>query len=294
MMKDFMIKIKVNEFIRNFLFLLIAVFSLASCASSRIAGDKSPYFFIQLSDPQLGFYPDSLEKEIALYEKAVKEINRLKPDFVVITGDLVNKERDENQLSEFKRITSNIDKKIPVYLTPGNHDVGNSPTQEDIDFYESIYGYDKFSFEHKNSRFIGINSNLIKANTPGLESAQYDWLEKELAKGQQSDHIIIFCHHSFFISKPNEPEQYFNIGIKTRDKYLTLFKKYDVTAVFAGHYHRNGYGKYGNMEMVTTSAIGEPLGKDPPGFRVVKVYKNKIEHPYYSLDSMPGRIDLSK
>lgn len=283
-----------NGSIRNFPFLFIATFLLASCASSRISRDTPPYFFIQLSDPQLGFYPDSLKKEIALYEKAVEEINRLKPDFVVITGDLVNNERDEKQLSEFKRITSDIDKKIPVYLTPGNHDVGNSPTPKDIDFYKSIYGYDRFSFEHKNSRFIGINSSLIKANTLGLESAQYEWLENELAKGQHSDHIILFCHYPFFISKPDEPEQYFNIGIKTRDKYLALFNKYGVTAVFAGHYHRNGYGKYGDMEMVTNSALGEPLGKDPRGFRIVKVFKNKIEHPYYNIDSIPSRIDLSK
>lgn len=291
---NYKIKIIMNEFIRNILFLLIISFFLSSCASSRIAKDSPPFFFIQLSDPQLGFYPDSIKKEIALYEKAVEEINRLKPDFVVITGDLVHVERDEKQLSEFKRITSTIDKKIPVYLTPGNHDVGNSPTQKDIDFYKSIYGYDRFSFEHKKSRFIGINSNLIKANTPGLESAQYQWLENELENAQHSDHIIIFCHHSFFISKPDEPVQYFNIGIKTRDKYLALFKKYGVTAVFAGHYHRNGYGRDGDMEMITTSAVGEPLGTDPPGFRIVKVFKNKIEHPYYSLDSMPGRVDLSK
>lgn len=293
-MKSHKIKIKINSINRNFRFLLIAIFLIASCKSSRIAKDGPPFFFIQLSDPQLGFYPDSIQKEIALYEKAVEEVNRLKPDFVVITGDLVHIERDEMQLSEFKRITSTINKKIPVYLTPGNHDVGNSPTPEDVDFYKSIYGDDKFSFEHKNSRFIGINSSLIKANTPGLESAQYEWLEDELAKTQNTDHIIIFCHHSFFISEPDEPEEYFNIDIRTRDKYLALFKRYGVTAVFAGHYHRNGYGKYGDMEMVTTSAVGEPLGTDPPGLRIVKIFKNKIEHPYYSLDLMPVSVDLSK
>jgi hypothetical protein len=41
-----------------------------------------------------------------------------------------------------------------------------------------------------------------------------------------------------------------------------------VRAVFAGHYHRNSYGTLGKMEMITTSAVGRPLGVDPSGFRV--------------------------
>ncbi|CAL1521537.1 metallophosphoesterase [Chitinophaga sp. MM2321] len=292
-----MIKFRTTRLMHAFRFLLTGILFvsiLSGCASQKNAGSTKPFFFIQLSDPQLGFYPDSIQKEIALYERGVAEVNRLKPDFVVITGDLVNKPRDQHQLAEFKRITAMINAKIPVYYTPGNHDVGNTPAKADVDFYNAIYGYDKFSFNHKNSRFIGINSNLIKANTPVLEQEQYIWLEKELAANKQADHIIIFCHHSFFISKPDEPVEYFNIDMATRNKYLELFKKYGVTAVFAGHYHRNGYGKYGDMEMVTTSAIGEPLGKDPSGFRIITVGKDKIAHQYYSLDSIPQRVDVGR
>lgn len=283
-----------SAFVQHFSFLLLTIFLLGGCASSRMAKNAPPFFFIQVSDPQLGFYPDSLQKEIALYEKAVEEINRLKPDFVVITGDLVHVERDEEQLYEFQRITADIDKKIPVYLTPGNHDVTNRPTQDDIDFYNSRYGYDRFSFKHKKSRFIGLNSNIIKANTPHLEEEQFQWLKKELAKTRQDEHVFIFGHHPFFITKYDEPEGYFNIGPETRNKYLELFREYNVTAVFAGHYHRNGYGKFGDMEMVTTSAIGEPLGDDPPGFRIIKVFDNRVSHQYYDIDSVPEKIVLIK
>lgn len=292
---------KNHKIIGNLSSLLIITFLLSSCASSRITRNISPYFFIQLSDPQLGFYPDSLKKEIARYERAAKEINRLKPDFVVITGDLVNKEHNKRQLTEFKRITSMINSAIPVYYTPGNHDVGNNPTQKDINFYKSIYGYDRFSFNHKGSLFIGFNSSLIKSNRPKMEEELYQWLGNELKKGKKATHIILFCHIPFFINKPDEPDLYYsrkteekNIERVERKKYLSLLEKYHVTAVFAGHLHQNSYGKYKNMRMVTTGAVGEPLGKDPPGFRIVKVYKNKIEYPYYSLDSMPNRIDFSK
>ena len=84
---------------------------------SGCAGETdSPFFFIQMTDPQFGmFEPDgTFKKETELYEKAVCEINRLNPDFVVITGDLVNIKDDRAQVEEFKRITAEINSKIPV------------------------------------------------------------------------------------------------------------------------------------------------------------------------------------
>jgi hypothetical protein len=38
---------------------------------------------------------------------------------------------------------------------------------------------------------------------------------------------------------------------------------------------------------VTTSAVGKPLGKAPSGLRIVKVYRDKIEHSFYGLDELP-------
>lgn len=48
-----------------------------------------------------------------------------------------------------------------------------------------------------------------------------------------------------------------------------------------------------DMRSVVTSSCTAPLGSDPPGFRVVRVFSNRIEHKYYSLDSPPLEVDLS-
>lgn len=50
--------------------------------------------------------------------------------------------------------------------------------------------------------------------------------------------------------------------------------------MFAGHYHRNAYARAGEIEMVTTGAVGRPLGDDPSGFRVVDVHDDRLEHSY--------------
>lgn len=253
--------------------------------------DQSPeYFFIQITDLQFGFIEANkgFGKETELYQKAVNIISRLKPAFVVITGDLVNNRSDRSQVNEFKRLTATIDKDIPVYILPGNHDIGESPVQADIDNFNSDYGNDRFSFKYKNSAFIGLNSCLIKSGTTVLEQQQFDWLGKELSKAEGSGHILIFCHYPFFVSAFDEPDEYFNIPGKIREKYLLLFKNEKVDAVFAGHLHKNSIAHYDGMQMVTTSAVGKPLAKDPSGIRIIKVYPDSIASVYYGLDEIPG------
>lgn len=271
-------------------FLLLLLFLY----SANLSAQNKPFFFIQITDPQFGMIENNkgFGKETTLYEKAVTEINRLKPDFVVVTGDLVNNQNDTSQILEFKRITETIDPKIPVYVTPGNHDIGNTPDDKSIATFIKNYGYDHFSFKHKNTLFIGINSSLIKNKVPILEQKQYDWLAKTLSKGKRAAHIVLFSHFPFFIKSSDEAEVYSNIGIESREKYLTLFAKNKVEAIFAGHLHNNAISKYGKIEMITTSSVGKPLGTVPSGFRIIKVYPDKIEHEYYGLEEIPDSIKL--
>lgn len=121
-----------------------------------------------------------------------------------------------------------------------------------------------------------------------LEQQQSDWLGKELSKAEGSGNILIFCHNPFFISLFDEPDEYFNIPGEIRKRYLLLFKNKKVDAIFAGHLHKNSIAQYNGMQMVTTSAVGKPLGKDPSGMRIIKVYPDRIESAYYGLDEIPA------
>src|SRR5690554_6015283 len=127
--------------------------------------NKSPFYFFHISDTQFGFLDanKSVEQEILLYENAVANINRLAPDFVVITGDFVHDNADASQWAEFNRITRMIKSSIPVYLVPGNHEYSPNPTEKEFADYKMTYGDDKFSVIHKNNLLIGINSTLINS-----------------------------------------------------------------------------------------------------------------------------------
>jgi len=275
--------------IKYFLTLLLLISGVASAQNKTVV---EPWFFIQITDPQFGMFDNNqgFEKETILYEKAVEKINNLKPDFVVITGDFVHNSLSPEQIAEFKRITALIDPGIPVYLTPGNHDIGQTPDQESLRKYRSNFGSDRFSFSHKGSSFIGFNSSIIKAGLTEPEQEQYNWLENELKQSRNAQHIILFCHYPLFIKTPDEPESYSNLAPASRKKYLTLFENYGVDAVFSGHYHNNSIATYGKIQLVTTSALGKPLGTAPSGLRIVKVYGNRIEHEYFGLEEIPDTV----
>ncbi|MCU0458227.1 MAG: metallophosphoesterase [Bacteroidales bacterium] len=272
---------------------LLILLSTNGC--SQRESPEIPWFFIQLTDPQFGMFENNngFEKETYLYEKAVVHINRLKPDFVVITGDFVHNGGSSDQIEEFKRITAMIDHEIPVYYTPGNHDVGQIPDEESLENYTGNYGRDRFSFRHKGSVFIGFNSSLIKARLTEPEQKQYKWLSEKLKQSRKAQHIILFCHYPFFNKSFDEPSAYSNIDIEYRKKYLDLFNASKVEAVFSGHYHNNSLSVFGNTQLVTTSALGKPLGDAPSGMRIIKVYSNRIEHEYFGLDELPDSVNFN-
>ena len=134
---------------------------------SEITGSTTPFFFIQLSDPQFGLFEvrgaapgDGTFPETALYETAIAAANRLRPAFVVVTGDLVQYPDSAAQHAELMRITRQLDNDIPIHFTTGNCDVGNTPTAESLDIYRAKFGHDNYSFGAGRSRFVGLNSSV--------------------------------------------------------------------------------------------------------------------------------------
>lgn len=267
------------------------------CMPARLAAAE-PFFFIQLSDPQFGMFTDNKDfaQETANFEFAVATVNRLHPAFVVITGDLVNKPGDADQIAAFHRIVAKVDPSIPVYNVVGNHDVDNVPTPKTIAAYINQFGPDHYTFRH--GEFVGIvlNSSLIHSPQGATNqfAMQERWLRSELERAHDSGarHIVVFQHHPWFLQDADEPDQYFNIPHERRVSYLSLFRVCGVRYLFSGHYHQNAIAHDGEMEAVTTGPVGMPLGDAKSGLRVVVVGDDGIRHGYYEFGDLPNRIDL--
>jgi len=261
--------------------------------AAALSGTLAAQTFIQMSDPQFGMYTADKDfvQETANFEFAIATANRLKPAFVVVTGDLVNKAGDAAMIAEYKRISAKLDPKIKLFSVPGNHDVGNEPTRESLAAYRENIGADYYSFHIGDIAGIVLNSNLEKGaeKVPDEAAKMEAWFRAELERLKLSGvkHIILFQHISLFLKTIDEKDEYFNIPKAVRERYLHLLHEYGVQQVFAGHYHRNESGKDGDLEMVTSGPVGKPLGGAKSGIRIVTVKDGTVTHKYYDLADLP-------
>lgn len=272
----------------------VVCFLLAVFVSHGIAADFAPFFFLQLSDPQFGFIDNnkSISAETEAMNKAVTAINQLKPPFVVITGDFVNNSKSKEQIAAYKSMIAQIDSSVKVYMIPGNHDIGKV-SRASIDNYKKNYGETHFSFRYGDCVFIGIDSNIIKEEDKEREEVQFKWLEQELQKTKDARFKFVFTHCSVFLKRMDEPVNYSNFSLPMREKYVRLFQKYGVNAIFAGHLHNNAYGKVGNMEMITIGPVGKVLGTGYQGMNLVKVYPDRFISEFIALNQLPKEVVMS-
>ncbi len=295
------------------------------------------FHFIQLADPQFGMYArlsgktaeeiaeyrasgmvvapaprtEGHEAESRLFREAINEANRLRPDFVVVCGDIVQF-WDKTELSDAAlKIAAGLGDDIPMYWVPGNHDVGVystdpglrvgenhvRPTPETLSRYRDVFGPDYYSLHHKGVTFLVLNTAVMHTPDDVAEEwqEQLRFLQRELsaARSVGSTHVIVLGHHPLFLRDAEEEvaeEHHLVSPLERRRVVLDLFRRYGVCAMFAGHWHRNNYAWDGDMEMVASGSVGYPLGEDPSGYRVVRVYGDRIAHDYYGFGAGPESV----
>ena len=277
------------------------------------------FSFVQMSDPQFGMYASisaytaeeiedrrrrgilmrlasepisGFADETRLYTRAIEKANSLRPDFVVVCGDMVHDTGNEAEIAELFRITATLDEGIPLHWVSGNHDVGEAPTSESIALYREKFGADNYSFDHADCHFTVINSSVASdpTNVPREWDRIVQFLGDDMSAARRAgaQRLVLLVHHPLFLERADEEQHYFTIPPERRDVILGILRDNDASAVFAGHMHRNNYARDGNLHMITTGAVGYPLGGDPSGIRLVTMDESSITHRYYPLAEPPG------
>jgi len=290
----------------------------------REHSEPRPFHFMVLADTQLGMESaftgqTGWDKELELMRLAAAEVNRLRPAFAIVCGDLVNEYPTEEvgriadedlrrrQVADFKEVFSLIDEDIPLVCICGNHDIGDRPNAASIRSYTDHFGDDYFSFWCHGIRCLVVNSQLWKDDSDAKEErkAMDRWLEAELEDASPDAHrTLLFSHVPPYIHDADEGDEYFNIARSFRLDLLARLAKKGVVGWFCGHFHRNAGGKYRDpdgreLEVVVTAAIGtnitdnpsgnilgksgiggHAIGEDISGLRIVKVLPDRIEHQW--------------
>ncbi len=257
--------------------LILVLFSLQVSGGER--GSRS-FSFVQLSDTQLGF--DGYQHDLQSFEQAVKQINQLKPDFVVICGDLVNIPNDSSYLA-FDRTKKKFN--MPCYCVPGNHDMGKLPEDTSaLLLYRKLIGKDYYRFKHKGASFIITNTQLWKTNVKN-ESEKFDkwFVETVKTLGSQRRPLFVIGHIPLYVSDPEEKTEYFNFDPEKRKEILDLFTKNYVVAYLSGHTHKLVCNEYKGIKLVSCETTSKNFDNRPLGFRLWTVSPSSISHYFIPL-----------
>jgi len=256
-------------------------FTGASCAYiSHRTVERIPFTFAQLCDPQLGM--GGYEHDVKTFRQAVKQINKLKPDFAVICGDLVNTP-DEKSFADFNAIKAGFT--IPCYCAPGNHDVGAPSTPALLKNYRKLVGKDYDSFEHNGYTFVVVNTQLWKAPLKRETEKHDHWLNGILKKAaDKGSPVFIVGHYPLYLGNSYEEEGYFNIAPQKRRELLSLFEESGVAAFLAGHTHTTIINDYQNIQLVNGETTSKNFDERPFGFRLWRVSNTRpFEHVFVPL-----------
>ncbi len=198
-----------------------------------ISGFRDDYYFLQISDTHLPTHKYYYESgwandttEIEDLRAVIDDIRYINPEFVLITGDYIN----EGELEEYlgaryftraQKLLTEFD--VPVYLVSGNHDIGgwsDTPPPDGTARREwwRFFGWKRldsppsgapwytqnYSFDYGSVRYIGleayINYDNWRSSIYGGESfrtAQFQWLQDEIASSSGSASHVLFYHYDF-------------------------------------------------------------------------------------------------
>jgi len=187
------------------------------------------------------------EAQPGVYEQIVARIERLKPDFVMTVGDMVegpapDKAALEARWLEYKSIVEPLS--APIHFTPGNNDLS---TDDDVGAWISHTGnLPYYSMDIEGLHFIVLdNSRWITIEE--FPDEQISWLINDLDYHADAGRTFVFLHVPFW---------YRTVADARPDTLHNIFAKYGVDGVFTGHFHRYFTGEFDGVKYTGVGSSG--------------------------------------
>lgn len=222
--------------------------------------------FVILADIHLGpeeFWHGALRRinnDAKLYlANFVVEINNIKPDFVIVLGDLIKDDNLKNDKENVACVMDLLSKlKCPVYYVAGNHDLRNISEFELTELFKQDKLY--YSFNYENTHFIVLFSRVIVNKESLVDEQQLEWLKQDLENSKYKS--IVFIHHGLadqnLTGNPwfeNKPEYAL---IRNRKKVRDILEKSNkVIAVFNSHLHWDRKDVHNSIPYYTIQSLTE-------------------------------------
>ncbi len=218
---------------------------------------------VQLSDIHVG---SQFREEI--FEKVIDEVNALKPDTVVITGDLTN----EGLVTEYEKCKDlvsklNVDKVIAI---SGNHDYRNTGYL----VFKKYFPFQTINELSDDVVLVTLGTARPDRNEGEVGYRQTMWLERTMKKYE--DKITILAMHHHLIGIPDTGSE--RVTILDAGDVLRTILDTNVDLVLCGHKHRPWIWRFNNLSIVNAGATSSERmrGLFENTYNIVNVEKNKL------------------
>ena len=254
---------------------------------------KDDFTFISLADIHVhkrditGFAQKQTDKGISpdgkpvFFERAIEQINLIRPDFVVMLGDFIRAQDAPGDYQyEFERFFGELARlEVPTFMVPGNHDLYVNEVDGLRVWQENIgppwYSFDVGAFHftcadtcdwpypdrivmEKLGLFVyprkwqGQILDAKDEKDPSTYTGQLAWMRDDLSAHQRSPLRLVLLHHDPY--RPGgegmafDNERFallFSLGGRGEGRYALqeLAKRYRVNMVLSGHIHSDYVGR---------------------------------------------------
>ena len=260
----------------------------------------------QISDTHLARRHQKLTDN---FDRVSEYIGTTRPDLVINSGDLAFDGPTNRDDLEFAR-TLHATLPVPCRYLPGNHDIGDNPTQvgpvpaqpvteRDLQIFRTMFGEDYWRFDAAGWCFIGLNSLVMNAGLAS-EAEQFDWLASQLsATGGRP--VALFLHKPLFLHTPGDPElparsiRY--VPMPARSRVVEMFGAVDLRLVASGHVHQRRDFTFSHVRHVWAPSAGFIISdarQELIGIKEVGLVEYRFQPDAFEVRHVraPGQIDV--
>jgi len=216
----------------------------------------------------------------ANFLKILQEAKLLKPDFLVVTGDLC---MHNGSTTIYQWLKKQLDQmNIPYEVISGNHDdpvlLANAFNKNEDLHHKELYFSRKMN--HKNILFL--DTTLAK-----MSQAQLNWLQECLQTTDQQ--AIIFMHHPPMLANMPWMDAKYPFQMHDEIQQILFTHPYPVH-VFCGHYHIEKTIQYRNIHVNITPSCYFQIEPHAQEFKVhhykialreIEIENDMIRHSVY-------------
>lgn len=206
-----------------------------------------------------------------VFLQAVSEINDLKPDMIILSGDITN----NGYYTQYEQATEYLAMfEAPLFAVPGNHDSRNLGYQT----FEELVGERSWKLTMGDDlTVIGLDSSTPDENRGYIDHPQHMWLEHQLDECVINEHFTVVVLHHHVISIPQTGRER-NVLSDAGDILKTL-TTHEVDLVLSGHKHVPNIWRINDTVVVNAGSLcsSKLRGKIGNSYNVYNISDDGIE-----------------